>query len=92
MFGNETEIYETDFDKAVQQLADKYILPEYKQPYLNFMDRNKIAQSYSGIPETRIIEYKRIYKNEPVGMRIISHIFKVQDSDDLWMYETVSLQ
>ena len=89
---NETEIFDEKFDKAVVKLAENFILPEYKQAYLNFLDRKKIMESYSGMPETRIIEYKRKYNNKITDMRLIAHIFKVKDSDSLWMYETVSFQ
>lgn len=91
-FMNETNIFETEFDKAVALLVDKYICDKYKQAYRNFMDRKRLIESYAGIPETRIIEYNRIYKDVEAGMRLIAHIFKIKDSDDLWMYETVSLQ
>lgn len=91
-FMNETEIFDEKFDKAVVKLAENFILPEYKQAYLNFLDRKKIMESYSGMPETRIIEYKRKYNNKITDMRLIAHIFKVKDSDSLWMYETVSFQ
>lgn len=87
----ETNIpYET-FDEAVREMMN-FILPEYKQAYYNFINRKHLIESYLGHPETRIIEYKRMFHGKETDMRLMAHIFKDESTGELWMYETVALQ
>ena len=58
---NETKIDAKEFDGAVNLLAEKYISPEYKDSYRNFMSRQRILSEFSGISETKIFFYKRKY-------------------------------
>ena len=87
----ETNIpYET-FDEAVREMMN-FILPEYKQAYYDFINRKHLIESYLGHPETRIIEYKRMFHGKETDMRLMAHIFKDESTGELWMYETVALQ
>lgn len=88
---NETKVESGSYSESVKQFADKYIHPEFKEAYLNFLDEERLISSYSGMPETRVFEYKRLYNDEYVFMRIMIHIFKVEDSDDIYAFQTVSI-
>ena len=88
---NETKIDAKEFDGAVNLLAEKYISPEYKDSYRNFMSRQRILSEFSGISETKIFFYKRKYHNQIRSMGIMHHIFKLEDSECIWMYFTVSV-
>lgn len=71
-------------------LAENMILPEYREAYLNFMNREYLIKSCFGKNEIRTIEYERIYKGQLTKMRLTIHLFKMHQSDDVWMYITVS--
>ncbi|MCR4743136.1 MAG: EAL domain-containing protein [Treponema sp.] len=88
---NETKIDAKKFDAAVNLLAQNYISPEYKDAYRNFMSRQRMLEEFNGVPDTRIFTYTRKFRNETKPMGIMNHVFKIEDSDCIWMYFTVSM-
>ena len=87
----ETTIEGNNYEDCVNALAEKNISPGYREAYLDFMDRKKNIESYKNVDITRIFQYKRSYYGEEVIMRMITDTFKVDDSDDIWMYISVTM-
>lgn len=81
-----THITSSVFDESVKELAEKFIPPEYKDSYLNFMNRDNILQSFHGEEIIRIIKYKRYIDGKLVTLRLTTNIFKAENSDDIMMY------
>ena len=62
----------------------------YKEAYKNMMYRDILIDSYKGINETRLFEYKRKHFGKTAHFRLTIHLFMVSDSPDLWMYFNVT--
>ena len=78
------------YQTATEILTNEYVLPEYKEAYKSIMYRDKLIDSYKGISETRLFEYKRKHFDKVAHFRLTIHLFMVSDSPDLWMYFTVT--
>ena len=86
IWGKESSEVQTDcYTQAVKNLQGS-ITKDSLHSYLTVMDRERLLESYSGFDETRIFEYKRVEKGKEILMRNVLHIFKVSDSDDVWLY------
>lgn len=88
----ETNSTAKSYSETMTDVAERLLHPDYKEAFLKFMDRNHLIESYSGRPETRIFEYERMYNGKYTPMRIVYHLFKVENSDDLYVFQTVNLQ
>lgn len=88
----ETNLTAKSYSEIMTDVAERLLHPDYKEAFLKFMDRNHVIESYSGRPETRIFEYVRMYNGKYTPMRIVYHLFKVENSDDLYAFQTVNLQ
>ena len=60
-----------------------------RKAFRKFMDRENLLKSFSGEQETKILAFKREFETRKVDMRIILHLFKVPDSNDVWLYVKV---
>ncbi len=85
----ETNITTKSYSQAVNLVAEKFISKKYITPFRKFMDRDNILKSFSGSQETKILEFKRLFEGRDVDMRIVSHLFKVSNSDHVWLYVKV---
>lgn len=79
------------YSKGVQNVAENFILPEYKEGYISLMDRNSLIKKYNGKPETFVFYYKRNINGEISDARLVIHLFKIEESQKLWMYINVTL-
>ena len=86
----EMEFSGDSYQTATEILTNEYVLPEYKEAYKNMMYRDILIDSYKGINETRLFEYKRKHFDRIAHFRLTIHLFTVSDSPDLWMYFTVT--
>lgn len=80
------------YSESKKDVAERLIHPDFKEAFLKFMNRERLIESYSGRPETRIFEYVRLYNGKYTPMRTMYHIFKVENSDDLYAFQTISIQ
>ena len=87
---NEMDFSGNSYQTATEILTNDYVLPEYKEAYKSMMYRDKLIDSYKGISETRLFEYKRKHFDKVAHFRLTIHLFMVSDSPDLWMYFTVT--
>ena len=87
---NEMDFSGNSYQTATEILTNDYVLPEYKEAYKSIMYRDKLIDSYKGISETRLFEYKRKHFDKVAHFRLTIHLFMVSDSPDLWMYFTVT--
>ena len=78
------------FDEVVRDLAENYVIEEDRNSYLEFLNREKLLKSYNGKEETRILHYSRFLNKNPTKMRLLLNIFKVERSEELWAYATVT--
>lgn len=88
----ETNSTAKSYSELKEDVAERLIHPDFKEAFLKFMDRERLIESYSGRPETRIFEYVRLYNGEYTPMRSVYHLFKVENSDDLYAFQTISIQ
>lgn len=86
----EMEFSGDSYQTATEILTNEYVLPEYKEAYKNMMYRDILIDSYKGINETRLFEYKRKHFGKTAHFRLTIHLFMVSDSPDLWMYFNVT--
>ncbi len=85
----ETNVETDVYTKAVNDVLEKFIHPDSLEAFRKFMDRENLLKSFSGEQETKILEFKREFETRKVDMRIILHLFKVPDSNDVWLYVKV---
>jgi len=89
-----TEETATQFSKysdALEYVTKNYILDEYKKGYHDFFDRNILLEKDNSGDEARVYHYKRLYKGEATKMRVVSNLFKIPNSDDVWMFMAVTI-
>lgn len=84
--GHET----TNFREIVFEILDKLVLEESREVYINNMDPAKIIERLTGDEYTNIFSFKRYRNNKIVTMRTITHTFRVENSNDIWLYLNVS--
>ncbi|MCR5698325.1 MAG: EAL domain-containing protein [Treponemataceae bacterium] len=80
----------SSYDEMIKNLAENYVLENDRAAYLNFFDRKKLLDTYCGCEETRILHYHRFLKKTPSNMRSLINIFSIPESNDLWMYVSVT--
>lgn len=78
------------FSEEAKFMAENLILSEYRDSYLAALDRDYLIKSSIGNNEIRSMEYEGMYSGRKVKMRLTMHIFKIEKSDDLWMFMTVT--
>ena len=78
-----------NFTDETKFIAKNLILEKYRTSYLAAVDREHIMKSSIGNNEIRSMEYERLYKGSKVRMRLTMHIFRIEKSEDLWMFMTV---
>lgn len=78
------------YDEGVKYAAENYVVDEDKKSYLQFMDREKLLMNFCGKEETRIFHYSRFLNKVPERMRLMLNMFKVQTSEEVWAYVTVT--
>lgn len=86
----ETGLDSLNFDECTKHLADNFILPEYREKYLTFMNRERLISEFNELDLAKSIEYKRYYNGKEVWMRIILYLFRDEESGDIWAYELVT--
>ena len=86
-----TGIDTNNYSEALEIVAENFITEPYKKAFLSFMDRNKLIANFCGIEETRILNYDKQLKGQTDKIRMIYHIFKIEDSDDIWAYINLSI-
>lgn len=85
----ETNILTKSYSQAVNQVTERFISKKSVSAFKKFMDRDNNLKSFSGTQETKILEFQRFFDGRDVDMRIVSHLFKVPDSDHVWLYVKV---
>lgn len=79
------------YSQGVKNVAENFILPEYKAEYYAFMNRDSLIKQFSGKPATRILYYKRNVNGKESNARLMIHLFKIKQSRKLWMYTNVTV-
>ena len=85
-----THIKTNNYSEAVEIVANTLITEPYKKAFISFMDREKLIANFCGIDETRILNYDRKLNGKIDKIRMIYHIFKIPNSDDIWAYVNIS--
>lgn len=86
----ETGIQTCNYMEATNILYNDFIMPESKESFLAFMDRTKLLNNFCGTEETRIFDYSRMMYGTPTKLRLLTNIFKIHDSDNVWMYISIT--
>lgn len=79
------------YSQGVKNVAENFILPEYKDDYYAFMNRDSLIKQFSGKPATRVLYYKRNVNGKESNARLMIHLFKIKQSRKLWMYTNVTV-
>ena len=85
----ETGIGKNTFSSCIAYLTNGYISDEYKTVYKNFMDRHRLIDEFNKGRQSQTLDYRRIFKGEPVWMRIIMFLYKDKKTGDIYAREIV---
>lgn len=77
------------YDKCIAYLAEHFVLPEYKEKFLDFFNRESLLNSYREVSESKILYYERRHGEDIIKVKCLINLFKVEGSDNLWMYASV---
>lgn len=88
-WSNAVDFEGDSYQKLVKKIANDFCLPEYKEKYEKIMGRENLISSFCDANETKLFEYKQKYADKIAEFRILLHLFKIPDSEDLWMYFSV---
>lgn len=88
---SETGIEDTIFDSAVKKFSETLIAPEYKDAYLNFMNRTNILEHHKTYEKTRMFDYEREFLKKRSPMRLMTHTFEFPENGHIMMYISISL-
>ena len=83
---NKTSVKTDIYSDIINELAQKFVHPDYMDTFLKAMDREQILKDFTGLNQTKIIEYKQIFDGKMINMKNVINVFKVADSDDVWLY------
>lgn len=89
-FGN-GDLRTNCYSQGVKNVAENFIPPEYKNDYLAFMDRATLIKQFTGKAVTRVLYYKRNVNGKETNSRLMIHLFKIKQSEKLWMYINVTI-
>ena len=77
------------FSSCIAYLTNGYICDEYKTVYKDFMDRNRLIDEFNQGRQFQTLDYRRMFKGEPVWMRIIMFLYKDNETGDIYAREIV---
>ena len=77
------------FSSCIAHLTDGYICDEYKSVYMDFMDRHRLIDEFKQGRQFQTLDYRRMFKGEPVWMRIIMFLYKDNETGDVYAKEIV---
>lgn len=86
----ETGAGKDTFSSCIAYLTDGFICDEYKSVYKNFMDRHRLINEFNQGRQSQTLDYRRMFKGEPVWMRIIMFLYKDKKTGDICAREIVS--
>lgn len=91
-WGNYQDASQLTYKQGLDFIAEKYLKDEDKKKFYDFMNRDKIIKNFSGPEETKVMYFNRKGREDANKslMSIVLHIFKVENSDDLWAFFTMS--
>lgn len=91
-WGNYQDASKLTYKEGLDIIAEKYLNDEDQKKFYDFMDKDKIIKSFKGPEETKVMYFNRKYcgNDEKSVMSIVLHIFKVENSDDLWAFFTMA--
>lgn len=87
----ETQIPTFNYSEAVDSLAAKFIVEKDREKYLHYMKRENILASYDPEEPTRVFHYSRNIHDRIERFRFMQHLFKIKNSDDIWMFATATI-
>ncbi len=82
----ETSLKPESYSHAVKLLAETHLCASDRERFYKNFSRNNILDSFGGIEETKIVEYVRGIKGKLCRMRSVLHTFRVEESDEVWLY------
>lgn len=85
----ETKISTKNYTEAVNQVVENIVSENSKENFKKFMDREILLNNFSGFQETKILEFQRKFEGRDAEMRLLNHLFKAKNSDDIWLYVKV---
>ena len=77
------------FSSYIAYLTNGYICDEYKNVYKNFMDSKRLIGEFNQGRQFQTLDYRRMFKGEPVWMRIIMFLYKDEKTGDIFAKEIV---
>jgi len=87
----ETGIKTNIYTEAIDLLCKDYIHEDYKEAFFSFVNQEKLISNFCGVEETRILTFTRKNHSPDEKIRMLYHIFKIKNSDDIWAYVNVTV-
>lgn len=82
----ETSLDPSCYSDAIKSLVNDLVYEGDREKFLKILDRERLLDSFGGVEDTTVIEYRRRMKEDFCKMRGIVHTFKVAGSDCVWLY------
>lgn len=82
----ETSLDPSCYSDAIKSLANDLVYEGDREKFLKTLDRGRLLDSFGGVEDTTVIEYRRRMKEDFCKMRGIVHTFKVAGSECVWLY------
>ena len=85
-WGQKTDVNLKCFSETIAAIKNDQIADECKDIFEKFMNRENMLNSFAGIEETAIGEFKRVLSGKISRVRVVRNIFRVDGSEDVWLY------
>ena len=85
-WGQKTDVNLKCFSETIAAIKNDQIADECKDIFEKFMNRENMLNSFAGIEETAIGEFKRVLSGKISRVRVVRNLFRVDGSEDVWLY------
>ena len=85
-WGQKTDVNLKCFSETIAAVKNDQIADECKDIFEKFMNRENMLNSFAGIEETAIGEFKRVLSGKVSRVRVVRNLFRVDGSEDVWLY------
>ena len=85
-WGQKTDVNLKCFSETIAAIKNDQIADECKDIFEKFMNRENMLNSFAGIEETAIGEFKRVLSGKVSRVRVVRNLFRVDGSEDVWLY------
>lgn len=78
------DIIGAEFTKYAEYLSEKYLLPEYREIYKNFINPDRLIGQFENGNQIESLDYKQIYKSQERWLRVIMFLYKEKSKDNIY--------